>query len=255
MEWGNESHQIYSLINAYGVVGDSHATVLIAPDGSIDWACLPDFDSPAILSRLLDERHGGYFQIAPTDGPQRGLQRYLHRTSALQTSFVRAAGAVELTDFIPMGTLQAWPRKVITINRVNVCRPHRCLIRMIECTYGSMSVTMDLKATPHNATVPAEVVLCPDSMGAFISGGLQHVVLVLSDVRMRAPFSIEIVQDAEEWHPTLRARFALCEGESLTLALAVEDSIQSAHQLFWDELLQRDFNTELIHSFGLAGTA
>ncbi|GLV60828.1 hypothetical protein KDH_76470 [Dictyobacter sp. S3.2.2.5] len=255
MEWENKPHQTYSLINAYGVIGDSHAVVLIAPDGSIDWASLPDFDSPAILSRLLDERHGGYFQITPADGPQRGSQCYLHRTNTLQTRFVRAQGAVELTDFIPMGTVQAWPRKVVTINRVNTRRPHRCLVRMIECTYGSMPVTMNLKVTPHNATVPAEVVLCPDSMGAFISGGLQHVVLALSDVRVREPFSLEIVQDSEEWHPTLRARFVLSEGESLILALAVEDSIQLAHQLFWDELLQRDFNAELIHNFGLSGIA
>jgi len=56
----------YHPINSYGVIGDCHSVVLVAPDGSVDWGCLPDFDSPAIFCRLLDDEQGGYFQIAPT---------------------------------------------------------------------------------------------------------------------------------------------------------------------------------------------
>ncbi|HYX50231.1 MAG TPA: trehalase-like domain-containing protein, partial [Ktedonobacteraceae bacterium] len=59
--------RIYQPINSYGVIGDCRSVVLVAPDGSVDWGCLPDFDSPAIFCRLLDAEHGGYFQIAPAD--------------------------------------------------------------------------------------------------------------------------------------------------------------------------------------------
>ena len=57
----------YQPINSYGVIGDCHSVVLVSPDGSVDWGCLPDFDSPALFCRLLDAERGGYFQIAPTD--------------------------------------------------------------------------------------------------------------------------------------------------------------------------------------------
>ncbi|GHO85840.1 trehalase-like domain-containing protein [Dictyobacter formicarum] len=245
MERENELHQIYSSINAYGAIGDYHSVVLIAPDGSVNWACLPDFDSPAILCRLLDAEHGGYFQIAPTDGPSRGSQCYLHRTNILQTRFVREEGVIALTDFMPVETLRGWSRAA---NLASKHSSRSCLVRMIECTYGSMSVTMRLKATPHYATVPAEVLLYPDNMGALISGGLQHVVLALADSYPVPSFTMEIVQDPEEWHPIVQAQFLLHEGESLTFALGVAHSIQAAYQLFWDELLKRDFNAELIHS-------
>src|ERR1700694_1301868 len=88
----NTNTRTYQSINSYGVVGDCHSVVLVSPEGSVDWGCLPDFDSPAIFCRLLDAERGGYFQIAPTDS-RRGQamaeassaplcsQRYLHRSN------------------------------------------------------------------------------------------------------------------------------------------------------------------------------
>src|SRR5579859_7165433 len=67
----------YQPINAYGMIGNCHSGVLISHDGSVDWGCLPDFDSPALFCRLLDAKQGGYFQIAPTDNSIPGSQRYL----------------------------------------------------------------------------------------------------------------------------------------------------------------------------------
>ena len=63
----NEHNRPYQPINSYGVIGDCHSVILVAPDGSMDWGCLPDFDSPAIFCRLLDAERGGYFQVAPSD--------------------------------------------------------------------------------------------------------------------------------------------------------------------------------------------
>lgn len=64
-------------INGYGVIGDGRSLVLVAPDGAIDWGCLPDLESPAIFCRLLDVRQGGYFQIASSDTTIAGSQHYL----------------------------------------------------------------------------------------------------------------------------------------------------------------------------------
>src|SRR5947207_630399 len=112
----NGLNRTYQPINSYGVIGDCHSTVLIAPDGSVDWGCLPDFDSPAIFCRLLDAQRGGYFQIAPTDSTIPGTQRYLKGSNVLQTKFASIAGEAVLTDFMPVETLSAWQDQDIHCN-------------------------------------------------------------------------------------------------------------------------------------------
>ena len=54
----------YKPIESYGVIGDLHTVALVGMDGSIDWCCLPHFDSPSIFAAILDERKGGFFKIA-----------------------------------------------------------------------------------------------------------------------------------------------------------------------------------------------
>src|SRR4030088_2557589 len=105
----NTDVRSYQPINSYGVIGDCRSVVLVAPDGSVDWGCLPDFDSPAIFCRLLDAERGGYFQIAPADDSLHGSQSYLDRSNVLQTRFTSSVGTIELTDFMPLETLSAWP--------------------------------------------------------------------------------------------------------------------------------------------------
>ena len=90
--------------------------MLIAPDGAVDWACLPDFDSPAIFCRLLDARRGGYFQIAPADSSIPGSQRYLRGSNILQTTFTSPTGEIVLTDFMPVETLSAWQFRELNNN-------------------------------------------------------------------------------------------------------------------------------------------
>src|SRR5260221_13594253 len=82
----------YQAIDSYGVIGDCHSVVLVAPVGSVDWGCLPDFDSPALFCRLLDTERGGYFHIPPTDSAIPGSQRYLRGSNVLQTRFASIAG-------------------------------------------------------------------------------------------------------------------------------------------------------------------
>lgn len=94
----NELNRTYMPINSYGVIGDCHSAVLVSPDGSVDWGCLPDFDSPAIFCRLLDAERGGFFQIAPSEGNIPGSQRYLRGSNVLQT--VSRASLVRLFSLI-----------------------------------------------------------------------------------------------------------------------------------------------------------
>jgi len=142
----------YRPINSYGVIGDCHSVVLVSPDGSVDWGCLPDFDSPALFCRLLDSERGGYFQIAPTDKTIPGFQRYLRGSNVLQTKFTSTMGEVAITDFMPVETLSAWPYRGMNNNTwTREDGSCHCLVRSVECTHGELPVTMTLKITPNYA--------------------------------------------------------------------------------------------------------
>ena len=60
----------YKPIENYGVIGDLHTVALVGMDGSIDWCCLPHFDSPSIFAAILDDQKGGFFKIAPLYEPR-----------------------------------------------------------------------------------------------------------------------------------------------------------------------------------------
>jgi GH15 family glucan-1,4-alpha-glucosidase len=84
----------------YGLIGDTQSAALVGADGSIDWLCLPRFDSGACFAALLGEPCHGRWQIAPK-GPHTARQRYRARTLILETEFHTPQGAVTLVDFMP----------------------------------------------------------------------------------------------------------------------------------------------------------
>ena len=93
----------YLPIEDYAMVGDLHTVALVGKNGSIDWCCLPRFDSPSIFGAILDAKKGGYFRIAPPDTPGMGhKQLYLPETNILITRFLTIDGVGEITDFMPI---------------------------------------------------------------------------------------------------------------------------------------------------------
>ena len=91
----------YKPISDYGVIGDQRTCALVGVDGSIDWLCLPRFDSPSVFGALLDRKRGGYFRIWPDAQEFESLQRYDGPTNVLVTEFRDSSGHVRLTDFMP----------------------------------------------------------------------------------------------------------------------------------------------------------
>src|SRR5947207_15037842 len=94
----------YQPINSYGVIGDCRSAVLVAPDGSVVWGCLPDFDSPAIFCRLLDAEHGGYFQLETRDSTITVSQCYLAGSYILRITFTSLRVQAAVTYFMPEET-------------------------------------------------------------------------------------------------------------------------------------------------------
>ncbi|WP_423146037.1 glycoside hydrolase family 15 protein [Rubrolithibacter danxiaensis] len=95
----------YQPIENYGIIGDLNTVALVGLNGSIDFMCFPDFDSPSVFAALLDKNKGGYFQIHPVKDEVKYKQLYLPDTNILLTRFLTGKGVGELTDFMPVQEL------------------------------------------------------------------------------------------------------------------------------------------------------
>ncbi|HAF79228.1 MAG TPA: glycoside hydrolase family 15 protein, partial [Maribacter sp.] len=84
----------------YGIIGNCRSAALISKTGSIDWCCLPEFDSPSVFAKLLDENIGGSFEIRVDDSYEI-TQKYERYTNILITSFKSGEDHFEIHDFMP----------------------------------------------------------------------------------------------------------------------------------------------------------
>ena len=119
-------------IDHYGFIGDCRTGALVSRSGSIDWLCLPNFDSPSIFARLLDPVAGGCFIIQPRD-PFICKRRYLDATCVLETTFESRGGQIRILDLMPIS------------GDTRGLGPMRELLRIIEGVAGEvgLSVTID----------------------------------------------------------------------------------------------------------------
>jgi alpha,alpha-trehalase len=117
----------------YGLIGNGRSAAVISCEGSIDWLCLPNFDSPSAFGRLLDPE-GGHFAIRP-EITGKVEQRYLRNTNCLETVFSSDQGSFRVVDFMPHHD-EELPRGMID------CLP---LIRLVERLSGSPRVIVDFQ--------------------------------------------------------------------------------------------------------------
>ncbi len=115
----------YQPIEDYAVIGDLHTVALVGKNGSIDWCCIPRFDSPSVFGALLDVKKGGFFRISPqvADNIQVGhRQLYLPETNILITRFLTAEGVGEITDFMPVKLSRQLDHQHNIVRSVSVVR-------------------------------------------------------------------------------------------------------------------------------------
>jgi GH15 family glucan-1,4-alpha-glucosidase len=115
----------YLPIADYGVIGDLHTVALVGTNGSIDWCCLPRFDSPSVFGALLDAQKGGFFRISPSGSSSEGMrqnQMYFPETNILVTRFLTVDGVGEIIDFMPVVPVGDTTHRHNIIRAVNVVR-------------------------------------------------------------------------------------------------------------------------------------
>lgn len=105
-------------IEDHALIGDMRTAALVTSDGSIDWLCLPAFDSDACFAALVGTVNNGRWKIAPTTPVREVRRRYRTDTLILETDFVTETGTVRLVDFMPPQQGREHPQ---------VCRSLRCL--------------------------------------------------------------------------------------------------------------------------------
>ena len=91
----------YLPIEDHGIIGDLHTAALVGTDGTIDWLCLPAFDSPSVFASILDDERGGHFSLRPAEYTH-SQQLYLPDTNVLLTRFTTPEGVAEVLDFMPI---------------------------------------------------------------------------------------------------------------------------------------------------------
>jgi GH15 family glucan-1,4-alpha-glucosidase len=89
-------------IEDYGIIGDTYTAALVSRGGSIDWLCLPRFDSESVFAALLGEPKHGRWLIETADPPVRLSRQYRGETGILETQFETAEGCVTLIDFMAL---------------------------------------------------------------------------------------------------------------------------------------------------------
>ncbi len=151
----------------YGLIGDCHSAALVSSDCSIDWCCLPRFDSASCFGRLLDRDRGGFCAITMDGGTRSRTSRYIDDTLALETRLEGAEGTIKVTDFFAM-------------REGGALDPRRELIRIVECVHGSAEVNVEV--TPRFDYGTVRPWLRRSTAQAFTAIGGDDGLVVWSDV-------------------------------------------------------------------------
>jgi GH15 family glucan-1,4-alpha-glucosidase len=127
----------------YGFLSDCETIALVAPNGSIEWLCLPRVDSPSVFGSLLD-RDAGYFRLAPAGVTVPGARRYLPGTMVLETSWGTGSGWIIVRDVLLIGGWHHESERSHTHRRAPTdYDADHVLLRTVRCVNGEVEIVLD----------------------------------------------------------------------------------------------------------------
>jgi GH15 family glucan-1,4-alpha-glucosidase len=130
-------------IGDYGFLSDGEVSALVAPAGSVDWMCVPRFDSPSVFGSILGKRAGS-FRVAPLDVRVPAARRYLPGTMILETSWGTATGWIIVRDVLLIGPWHHETDRSLTYRRTpNDYEAEHVLLRTIRCVSGEVQTVVD----------------------------------------------------------------------------------------------------------------
>jgi GH15 family glucan-1,4-alpha-glucosidase len=203
----------YLPIEDHGIIGNLYTAALVGKDGTIDWLCLPAFDSPSVFCSILDDRKGGHFTLRPVEYT-RSQQLYLPDTNVLLTRYFSPEGLAETLDFMP---ILAHPYE-----------RHR-LVRNVRVIRGKMNFRVE--CLPAFDYARREHTVSVGKAGAvFAAEG--HCLGLATDVRLE-----------ERAGGAAEAQFTLGQGERATFVLAHLEQDEGPGEILSDVGFE-----ELLHS-------
>jgi alpha,alpha-trehalase len=167
----------------YAFLSNCHTGALVAPDGAIDWLCVPAFDSPSVFGSLLD-REAGFFRLGPFGINHPAARAYEPGTNVLVTTWKTPAGWIVVRDALTLG-----PR-----GREDAITPHtrppadddgdHMLVRTVECIEGRVEVELVCEPAFDYGRTPAEWALVEGSRHAADATGAGQTVRLVSDLAL-----------------------------------------------------------------------
>jgi alpha,alpha-trehalase len=208
-------------IAAYGLLADCTSAALVDLDGSIDWLCMPHYDSPAVFARILDP-NAGHWSIAPV-GPSTSERRYVPGTLVIETTFTTATGSVRLIDAMGFADGQRG-------HALGRDAPHEVL-RLVEGVSGSVEMAMELAPRPEYGLVSP--LFRKEGDGGRTFGGPNQIAVSagvpveIEDSTMRATFTVsegDRFGFGLHWASVVSARPMACPPDRV--AARIEDTIE-----------------------------
>jgi len=181
-------------IEDYAVIGDCRTTALVCRDGSIDWLCVPRFDSAACFTALLGDKSNGRWLVQPAGKITKTSRQYRGESLILETHFTTSTGKVRVIDFMPPDS------------------PNCSIVRLVECLEGRVAMRTELAIRfDYGVTIP------------WVSRRDSRTMTAVAGPHMltfRTPAEVK----GENMHSV--AEFTLRKGESMPFVLAYSESFQ-----------------------------
>ncbi|HEY2793661.1 MAG TPA: trehalase-like domain-containing protein, partial [Micromonosporaceae bacterium] len=204
----------FTPIADYAFLSDCHTGALVAPDGSVDWLCVPAFDSPSIFGSLLD-RESGTFRLGPYGIVHPVARGYVAGTNVVETTWRTRTGWVVIRDALIMGPSAAKDTVTPHTRPPADADAEHMLVRTVECVAGSVEIELMCDPVFDYGRTLAEWTLDDDELHIADASGAGQTVRMRSDLA----FGVE--------GNRLRARHVLTGGQRAYCALTWGDGLEA----------------------------
>lgn len=236
----NSNHMEYKPISRYGIIGDLRTAALVGCDGSIDWLCLPRFDSPSIFAAILDSHRGGFFKISPSDQIAHSVQIYHPDTNILVTRFLADGAVIELTDFMPLQASRSANEPSWLVRRVKaVSGSSRLKLRCLPAFDFARGKTESIELEHHGASFHF------GDLSLHLATPVElkvHDSAVVADFRLQESHTVSFIlseRRGEQWEPSRVSERSIDHMEQATASYWRQWLSKCTYQGRWRELVHR----------------